>query len=78
MLHDIGLELVPKPFAVGVRIEHPQELINKAQYGEHFAHPRLGAAEYRLAEKSGARGVYTFCMCPGEALLRRRLHSVKW
>lgn len=69
MLHDIGLELAPKPFAVGVRIEHPQELINKAQYGEHFAHPRLGAAEYSLAEKSGARGVYTFCMCPGGSVV---------
>ncbi len=65
MLLSRGLTLQPKAFAVGVRIEHPQELINKAQFGALAGHPRLGAAEYRLAGKSGARGVYTFCMCPG-------------
>ena len=65
MLHDIGLELTPKAFAVGVRIEHPRELIDRSQYGEFAGHPRLGAAEYHLADKSGDRGVYTFCMCPG-------------
>lgn len=65
MLSQLGIELAAKPFAVGVRIEHPQELINRAQYGDFFAHPRLGAAEYRLTGKSGERGVYSFCMCPG-------------
>jgi len=54
-----------KPFAVGVRVEHPQELIDRSQYGEMAGDPRLGAAEYRLTGKSGERGVYTFCMCPG-------------
>lgn len=55
-----------KPFAVGVRIEHPQAFINQAQYKEWANHPRLQAAEYRLTHtcKSG-RGVYSFCMCPG-------------
>lgn len=65
MLFNKGLTLLPKSFAVGVRIEHPQELIDRAQFGALAGHPRLGAAEYRLAGKSGARGVYTFCMCPG-------------
>ncbi|MBR0135282.1 MAG: FAD-binding protein, partial [Clostridia bacterium] len=65
MLLARGLELTPKPFAVGVRIEHPQDMIDRSQYGKFAGHPRLGAAEYRLTGKSGERGVYTFCMCPG-------------
>lgn len=65
MLHAKGIELVPKPFAVGVRVEHPQSFIDHSQYGKFAGHPRLGAAEYRLTAKSGSRGVYTFCMCPG-------------
>ncbi len=65
MLLDKGISLLPKSFAVGVRIEHPQGLIDRAQYGALAGHPRLGAAEYRLTGKSGSRGVYTFCMCPG-------------
>lgn len=60
-----GVELVKKPFAVGVRIEHPQDFINRSQFGSYAGHPRLGAAEYRLTGKYGERGVYTFCMCPG-------------
>jgi len=65
MLLAAGLELTPKAFAVGVRIEHPRELIDRAQYGRFMGHPRLGAAEYQLTGKHGERGVYTFCMCPG-------------
>ncbi|MDO4567811.1 MAG: FAD-dependent oxidoreductase [Clostridia bacterium] len=64
-LKDAGFELTPKPFAVGVRIEHRQEEINRAQYGKAFEHPRLGAAEYRVASRHCGRGVYSFCMCPG-------------
>ena len=66
MLLKSGLRLENKAFAVGVRIEHPQKLINLAQYGKIAEHPRLGAADYRLSwqSKSG-RGVFTFCMCPG-------------
>ncbi len=60
-----GAVLLPKPFAVGVRIEHPRERIDRAQYGAAFGHPRLGAAEYALKARHGARGVYSFCMCPG-------------
>lgn len=65
MLFESGVAMAPKAFAVGVRAEHPQILINKSQYGDFWQHPRLGAAEYRLTGKSGERGVYTFCMCPG-------------
>lgn len=66
MLYERGLEIKAKPFAVGVRIEHPQSFINKSQFGKFAGHPRLGAAEYRLTGKTGGgRGVYTFCMCPG-------------
>ncbi len=65
MLYDRGLEIAAKPFAVGVRIEHPQSFIDRSQFGKFAGHPRLGAAEYRLTAKSGSRGVYTFCMCPG-------------
>lgn len=66
LLHEKGLPLAPKPFSVGVRIEHPAELIDRAQYGSFAGHPALGAADYKLSchLKSG-RGVYTFCMCPG-------------
>lgn len=61
-----GAEMVQKPFAVGVRIEHLQSDINKALYGQFHNHKALGAADYKLAThlKNG-RGVYTFCMCPG-------------
>lgn len=65
MLHGAGLEMLPKPYAVGLRIEHPREIIDRGQYGDFFAHPRIGAAEYQLSTRHGERGVYTFCMCPG-------------
>lgn len=65
MLIARGVEIIAKPFAVGARIEHPQTFIDRAQFGKFAGHPRLGAAEYRLTGKTGNRGVYTFCMCPG-------------
>lgn len=67
MLHKIGVFMQPKAFAIGVRIEHPQELINKSQYGDMYNNPRLKAAEYRLTYQSEKlnRAVYSFCMCPG-------------
>jgi len=66
MLKRHGVAIIPKAFSVGVRIEHPQSLINNAQYGDAASHPMLGAADYKLAyhSKSG-RSAYTFCMCPG-------------
>ena len=61
-----NVEIVPKPFAIGARVEHPQTLINKSQFKEFATHPRLGSAEYRVTHQAGnGRGVYTFCMCPG-------------
>jgi uncharacterized protein len=61
-----GVYMEQKPIAVGVRIEHPQERINKIQYGDFAGHPALGAADYRMVvHLKNGRAVYTFCMCPG-------------
>lgn len=66
MLHQKGIAMESKPFAVGFRIEHPQTLINKAQYGDQYENPILPQAEYQLTYRTKkGRGVYTFCMCPG-------------
>ena len=66
MLYRRGIPMIQKPFAVGARIEHPQSVINYAQYGEFADRPELGAADYKLAvHLPDGRGVYTFCMCPG-------------
>jgi uncharacterized FAD-dependent dehydrogenase len=66
MLRETGIKLEQKPFAVGVRIEHPQRLINEVQFGAAAGHPRLGAADYKLAYHSpSGRSAFTFCMCPG-------------
>lgn len=65
MLYDKKINMMPKPFAVGIRIQHPQDMINKNQYGI-VSHPKLEAASYKLTYKSSnGRGVYSFCMCPG-------------
>ncbi len=66
MLCDNNVKMEQKPFAVGVRIEHLQEDINKSLYGEFYNHPNLSPADYKLAvHLENGRGVYTFCMCPG-------------
>lgn len=66
MMYSLGVEIIQKPFSVGARIEHPQSLINKAQYGKFADHPKLGAADYKLScHGLHERGAYTFCMCPG-------------
>ena len=66
MLFQRGVRMIQKPFSVGARIEHPQALINRSQYGAFARHPALGAADYHLsAHLKDGRGVYTFCMCPG-------------
>ncbi len=70
MLHENHFSLEQKPFSIGARIEHPQALINRAQYGEFAAHPALGAADYKLAlHLPSGRSVYTFCMCPGGSVV---------
>ncbi len=61
-----GVPMEPKPFSMGVRIEHPQSLINESQYGPFAAHPALGAADYKLnVHLPDGGSAYTFCMCPG-------------
>ncbi|MEZ4360891.1 MAG: NAD(P)/FAD-dependent oxidoreductase [Kofleriaceae bacterium] len=61
-----GALLEAKPFAMGVRIEHPQPLIDRIQYGKAAQHPKLRAAPYRVAfTPADGRGAYSFCMCPG-------------
>lgn len=65
MLHEMGITLHAKPFSIGVRIEHPQSLIDKQRFGAQAGHPLLGAADYKLAYHSVQRGAYSFCMCPG-------------
>lgn len=66
MLYETGIFMEQKPFSIGVRIEHPQEMIDRSQYGAPAGELGLGAAEYKLNWRcADGRGVYTFCMCPG-------------
>ena len=66
LLKDHGVALAQKTFAMGVRIEHPQRDIDRAQYGSSAGHPALGAAPYKLvAHLPNGRSVFSFCMCPG-------------
>lgn len=64
-LHNQSVLLEPKSFAMGVRIEHPQQLIDQIQYSCKTRSPYLPAAAYSLVQQSHGRGVYSFCMCPG-------------
>jgi len=65
-IHERGVFIEAKPFAVGFRIEHPQSLIDKARLGKYAGHPELGAADYKLVyHAKNGRAVYSFCMCPG-------------
>ena len=67
LLHENGIVMEPKPFALGLRVEHPQTLINRIQYGPWWTDPLLPPAEYMLTAQVPVpdRGVYSFCMCPG-------------
>lgn len=65
-LYDAGVYVEPKPFSIGVRMEHPQSMIDKCRFGKFAGHPMLGAADYKLVHHcSNGRSVYSFCMCPG-------------
>jgi uncharacterized FAD-dependent dehydrogenase len=64
MLLRRGVPMVRKPFQMGVRIEHPQEVVNRVQYGRHHLEDRLGAADYSLVA-NGRHDLFTFCMCAG-------------
>jgi uncharacterized FAD-dependent dehydrogenase len=66
MIHQRGIYIEAKPFSIGLRIEHPQSLIDAARYGNNAGNPLLGAADYKLVHHaSNGRSVYSFCMCPG-------------
>ncbi len=65
MLLNEQVFLEQKPFSVGVRVEHPQTLIDEGLYGNLAGHPALPKGEYQLSHRLDGRGVYTFCMCPG-------------
>ena len=66
MLHEAGVFIEAKPFSIGVRIEHPQTMIDACRYGPSAGNPILGAADYKLVHHaSNGRAVYSFCMCPG-------------
>jgi len=66
MLHGMGVPIEAKPFSIGVRIEHPQEVIDKAQYGMPTSGSSLGPSDYKLVHHcDNGRSAYTFCMCPG-------------
>jgi uncharacterized protein len=69
LLHSKGIQLEPKPFALGVRIEHPQDLINKVFYNVEEKHPNLPNASYSVTCSLDNRGVYSFCMCPGGIII---------
>ncbi|MCK4888047.1 MAG: hypothetical protein KAS96_11715 [Planctomycetes bacterium] len=66
MLAGLNIPITAKPFSIGVRVEHPQSMINKAQFGQFANNPLLGSAEYKLVQHcENGRSAYTFCMCPG-------------
>lgn len=65
LLHKGGVEVAPKAFSVGARIEHLQTEVDRGLYGEFAGNPLLPTGEYQLAHREGQNGVYTFCMCPG-------------
>lgn len=66
VLHARGVHVEAKPFSIGVRIEHPQSVIDRARFGNFAGNPILGAADYKLVHHcANGRGVYSFCMCPG-------------
>ncbi len=66
LLYERGVYMEAKAFSVGVRIEHPQSVIDAARWGRHAGNPLLGAADYKLVHHAqNGRAVYSFCMCPG-------------
>lgn len=71
MLHRHGVAMRQKAFAMGVRIEHPQALIDRSQFGSQAGHPSLPPADYKLVCNLGAnRAAYSFCMCPGGEVIQ--------
>ena len=75
MLLSKNIFIEPKPFSVGVRVEHLQKDIDQALYGKFAGHQNLGPGEYNLSDTKGGRGVYTFCMCPGGEVVPATSHE---
>ncbi len=70
MLHRAGVRLEAKPFSIGARIEHTRAMMDRCLYGPHAGNPRLGAADYKMAHHGrDGYSAYTFCMCPGGAVV---------
>jgi len=70
MLDQRGVQIEAKPFSMGLRIEHPQTMIDECRFGQNAGNPILGAADYKLVHhSSNGRSVYSFCMCPGGTVL---------
>ena len=70
MLYQQGVKIEAKPFSMGLRIEHPQPMIDQCRFGKNAGNPILGAADYKLVHhSSNGRSVYSFCMCPGGTVL---------
>jgi hypothetical protein len=69
LLNENKIKIEAKPFAMGVRIEHPQSLIDEIQYHSKVRNPNLPASSYNLACQVGDHGVYSFCMCPGGIII---------
>jgi uncharacterized FAD-dependent dehydrogenase len=66
MLHARGVFMEPKPFSIGLRVEHPQSIIDRARFGPNAGNEILGAADYKIVHHArNGRSVYSFCMCPG-------------
>ncbi len=76
-LYARNVKIIPKAFALGVRVEHPQGLIDQIQYGDYAGHPCLGAADYQLTYQDEAtkKSLYTFCMCPGGYVIAGSSHK---
>jgi uncharacterized FAD-dependent dehydrogenase len=70
-LYRSGVSIEPKSFAIGFRVEHPQDFVDRSQYKSFAGHPKLGAANYKLThhDQESGIGVYSFCMCPGGIVL---------
>jgi uncharacterized FAD-dependent dehydrogenase len=71
MLDRVGVKMESKPFAIGARLEHPREDIDKMQYGKFAGHELLGAATYNVTynNREDSRGIFSFCMCPGGVIV---------
>ena len=78
LLHEKKILIEAKPFALGVRVEHPQSLIDTAQYHCAVRGEFLPPAAYSWVQQVDGKGVFSCCMCPGASLLPQLLHRVNW